>query len=110
MAHVDGANYESHVCILSLSESILFKFYPDLAATKAADGDGHVASLYLRPRSLLIFNGDFYENLFHAIDSTNNDRIDHTILNARQAEVKINENYPRTNTRLSLTIRKIKPK
>jgi alkylated DNA repair dioxygenase AlkB len=66
MPHRDGPLYHPTVAIISLRSPIVFDFWASAAA--ASDPAALPArSLLLEPRSLLIFRGDAYTDLHHAI-------------------------------------------
>lgn len=65
MTHKDGPAYHPIVVILSLGSSTSLDFFDSLADTKVPGAE--VFSLFLRPRSLLIFSEECYTRLFHSI-------------------------------------------
>lgn len=101
-AHLDGSNYEPHVVVLSLGESCLLEFI---------DNDDVVcSSLFLEPNSCLIFKGKYYTDFKHRILAQTFDLIDEKCLNLNQTRVAVGQRIERKNSRLSLTIRKLKSK
>jgi len=64
-------------------------------------------SLFLEGRSLLIFSEQVYDNFFHRIVERNDDEIDNTIINRHLIGRKIGEVVPRSDSRLSLTMRTV---
>jgi alkylated DNA repair protein alkB family protein 6 len=65
MPHKDGPIYHPLVAILSVSSALSLSFYTDLADSKKEGGEAF--SLYLQPRSLLLFSEECYTNYFHSI-------------------------------------------
>lgn len=85
MPHKDGPGYCPQAVILSLGAPAMIHFWRSLADTKKKNNnntqegenggradedeeDGACLSLYLRPRSLLIFTGVLYTDCFHGIE------------------------------------------
>jgi hypothetical protein len=66
MPHKDGPGYCPQAVILSLGAPAMIHFWRSLADSKKSDGA--CVSVYLRPRSLLIFTGSLYTDCFHGIE------------------------------------------
>jgi len=103
--HEDGPAYTPVVCILSLCSSAVLRFYPK---TEDGPAPAPVASIFLEPRSLLLFRDAAYTNFFHGIDSALADLIDETVVNALPPGVTKGDTIPRgPGPRVSLTIRRV---
>jgi hypothetical protein len=63
-------------------------------------------SIFLQPRSLIIFTNDAYENYYHKINDNLTDKIDNNCININESKIKLNEEYKRNDRRVSLTIRR----
>ncbi|KAL0479800.1 hypothetical protein AKO1_007452 [Acrasis kona] len=103
MAHKDGPVYEPIVCILSLESGIIISF-------RKEDEKEHSFSVYLEPRSMLIFTEDIFDKYLHDIDFQDHIHInqEQNILNLDQLEdIKIGDVIPRKR-RISLTYRIVK--
>jgi hypothetical protein len=59
----------------------------------------------LRPRSLVIFDGDAYERYHHEIATVAADEISDAVANCARAGVRVGDTVPRTGTRVSFTVR-----
>lgn len=105
--HKDGPMYTDIVCILSLNNTILLKFYE--IVPNGSQINNHIISILCEPCSLLIFTDDLYHKLWHSIDNTNVDIIDERVVNRHSLnnKVRINDQLQRTDTRYSLTIRHV---
>eukprot|EP01122_Echinamoeba_exundans_P016306 TRINITY_DN8229_c0_g1_i1.p1 TRINITY_DN8229_c0_g1~~TRINITY_DN8229_c0_g1_i1.p1 ORF type:complete len:307 (+),score=43.73 TRINITY_DN8229_c0_g1_i1:53-973(+) len=66
MPHKDGPLYFPRVAIVSLGSGLVMHF-------RKNPGDAPQFSIYLEPRSLLIFQDDCFEHLFHGIDAVTED-------------------------------------
>lgn len=104
MAHQDGPAYESRVAILSLGSHTVMRFYKDLRDAQPAT-HAPALSVYVPPRSLLIFTDELYQTFFHAIEELTQDELTADIANAPPALV--GQTIER-QTRVSLTIRRVK--
>lgn len=104
MPHQDGPAYEPRVAILSLGSHTVMRFYKEL---KDAQPSTHqpALSVYIPPRSLLLFTSSLYSTYFHAIDERAEDEITREIVNA--PEERRGQTIAR-ETRVSLTIRRVK--
>ena len=112
LPHQDGPRYLPKVVILSLQESCVFSFHKYISPDSTQRRDQlPVASLCLKPNSLLYFTEDAYHNYLHSIAPVVEDIIDSeacgVTLNKILANVKPNEKIRRINSRISLTIRKV---
>lgn len=70
MAHTDGPRYYPFVCILSLSGPCMFQFWKVVDRIKQPE-----MSLIVHPRSLLVFTGDTYSEMYHSIEAKSIDDI-----------------------------------
>lgn len=93
--HKDGPLYFPRVAIITLSGSSLIYFKKDLRQP-------HQMSLFLRPRSLFIFDEDCYNEFYHGIEEQLYDHIDDRVINVEERQ--IGSTVERT-LRISLTIR-----
>ena len=112
LPHQDGPSYLPKVVILSLQESCVFSFYKYIPPeSNARRIQPPVASLCLRPNSLLYFTGEAYCEYLHSIAAVTEERIDSQecgiTLNKKEAYVTSGQNIARTKSRISLTIRKV---
>lgn len=92
--HCDGPLYKPIAVVLSLMTSSLIEF-------RREKKDETVYSVFLKPRSLLIFRGEKYSSWVHGIIDQKEDLIDSRCLNGKV----VGESILRGDTRLSLTIR-----
>jgi len=104
MPHKDGPVYTPLVAIVSLGSPTTLAFYQ--SAGDAKRPDTCVCSVYLRPRSLVLFAEACYHDLFHCIHETDHDVIDAACVNAAVAGVTVGDVRARA-TRVSLTIRHV---
>ncbi|XP_057377968.1 alpha-ketoglutarate-dependent dioxygenase alkB homolog 6-like isoform X2 [Daphnia carinata] len=99
MPHLDGPLYSSTIATINLGSHTVLNFY------KSEEREKIAFSLFLEPRSLLIQQGDIYENYLHGIDEKDEDFIDNSMLNTQNNDF-INQSLKR-DTRVSLTIRHV---
>lgn len=93
--HKDGPRWFPRVAILSLSNPILFHFWPPATAAAEVGGAGAgggsesnsepdlsapAHSILCMPRSLLVFEGRAYKDLYHGIAATQLDTLDKDLL------------------------------
>ena len=95
LAHTDGPAYLSHVIIISLEDSVKFRF-----TARSDTRRTPVASLIVQPRSALIFTGDAYSQYLHDIPDCFDDVVDETVINCALASVAIGDVIPRARTRI----------
>ena len=112
LPHQDGPSYLPKVVILSLQESCVFSFYKYIEGNSNERRDQPpVASLCLKPNSLLFFTNDAYHKYLHSIAAVVEDVIDSEAcgmtLNKEEANVVTDEKICRINSRISCTIRKV---
>eukprot|EP00761_Pharyngomonas_kirbyi_P008542 gb/GECH01008554.1/.p1 GENE.gb/GECH01008554.1/~~gb/GECH01008554.1/.p1 ORF type:complete len:257 (+),score=51.07 gb/GECH01008554.1/:1-771(+) len=119
MYHEDGPIYEPMVCILSLESGISLQFKPHRrhiepqnsnppsSSTSAQEIPRQNFSIYLKPRSLLVFSHDVYTEYLHGIEEKEIDQIDEQCMNLKLAQLKPGTNIKR-NRRVSLTVRVVK--
>ena len=62
LPHQDGPAYHPKVCIISLEQTVILSFRRKLGVAPAA-------SIVLKPNSLVVFEGDAYDNCLHSIES-----------------------------------------
>jgi len=98
-AHTDGPAYYPRVAILSLLSPLKICFWRSVS--EVAKG-GCTTSLLLRPRSLLVFEGEAYNDYVHSIEEVAEDEIDESVLNAKEEE---KGRVIKRSLRLSFTIR-----
>jgi alkylated DNA repair dioxygenase AlkB len=100
--HKDGPLYESVALVLSLQSGALLHF------SRGSNNTGDYTiehTVYLQPRSLLIFGDKFYEELKHGIMDAKEDHIAENCLNMHLTSLSPGDTLPRGDKRLSLTIR-----
>ncbi|KAH8059696.1 ferrous iron binding protein [Aureococcus anophagefferens] len=97
-AHRDGPLYEGLAVVVSLGSSARLDF--------SRRGE-RVASVVLRPRSLLAFSGDAYEGLEHAIAAVPADAVDGLVRNRDAAACAVGDVVARSR-RLSVTFRRFR--
>lgn len=97
-AHRDGPLYEGLAVVVSLESSARLDF--------SRRGE-RVASVVLRPRSLLAFSGDAYEGLEHAIAAVPADAVDGLVRNRDAAACAVGDVVARSR-RLSVTFRRFR--
>lgn len=110
MPHADGPAYHPFVCILSLNSGLMLNIWENIDHVK--EGKYRVR-LYLEPRSLFIFTGSHYKDHLHGIEETTVDDLDNgsPVNNLHMTDLG-NEHLkkiPRTDFRVSLTIRYVEP-
>lgn len=103
MAHEDGPLYISHVAILSLQSALMMEIYEKPFADKKK-----LFSLYLEPRSLLVFREDVYKRHLHSIEERMTDNLDDDVANLHLLNTSRRGEVEREHTRVSLTIRVVK--
>ena len=103
--HKDGPLYLNAALVLSLKTTSLIDFYIEKPLNEQQE-ESVVASVFLEPRSLLVFCGDAYTDYYHGVRDVREDVIDgYKCLNLDQVTVSHGQVVPRGETRLSLTIR-----
>jgi len=120
--HCDGAVYYPKVAILSLASPCIFSFYPRSGTEDCMKWDsnndvpgGHdrrarpEMSVYLQPRSLLVFSQDAFWHHRHGIDASIKDTVTDNVVNAEMSGVTAGETFNRTR-RVSLTMRHLLPR
>jgi hypothetical protein len=65
MAHHDGPLYAPRVIIVSLGCSAIMNFYRDLPSASAQLPQ---LGVFMRPRSMLVFEQRLFDELYHAIE------------------------------------------
>lgn len=112
--HKDGPLFEPIACIVSLGGDAVLNFYAtEDTGEVVGGGDGHKApsspflSVVLRPNSLVVFSGEAYESLTHAIDTIDADVVATHCLNLAQTGTAIGDVLKRSHRRLSLTLRRL---
>lgn len=95
-AHKDGPVYFPRVIILSLGGSTCMTFSDSLRHPTL------LSSLFIQPRSLLIFTKDAYDKFFHEIPVQTHDLIQSHCINTTTDQ--IGQSWPRS-TRVSITLR-----
>ncbi|XP_061649452.1 alpha-ketoglutarate-dependent dioxygenase alkB homolog 6 [Phyllopteryx taeniolatus] len=114
MPHEDGPLYHPTVTTITLGSHALLDFYTPVSrlevdddnAVAALEGDRHLFSLLLRPRSLLVLQDDAYRNVLHGIGACERDVLTGKVLNLHVAGAQLGETLTR-GTRVSLTIRHV---
>ncbi len=111
--HTDGPWNSSRVVILSLASPILMKFYPPITCRNGLnpteDEELHepILSLYLRPRSILVFSEELYR-YYHGIEAVEVDTIPSNCMNASLVGVSVGDSLPRSAIpRVSVTLRQM---
>jgi alkylated DNA repair protein alkB homolog 6 len=113
LPHTDGPLYHPVVAIVSLQSPALMQFRslpPDPTAADMAEWARRPAdvAVYLQPRSLLVFAGEFYSQHLHGIEAAAEDRVDGTCCNMGLAGVAEGSALRRgERPRYSLTIRRV---
>jgi len=97
MPHKDGPLYHSLVAILSTGSSAVMQFRREFSREV-------VMSLFLQPRSLLIFTDEAYTEFLHGIEESNCDVLDEKVVNRQQLGYQLGMEVPR-DKRISFTIR-----
>jgi len=111
MPHTDGPRYHGCVAILSLGAAAVMHFQPQLAtADIGTKPEGPVASVVLRPRSLLVFAGEAFTGHLHGIRAVAEETVGAVapVVNLHSAHCRPGDVLPR-GTRVSLTIRHVLP-
>lgn len=108
--HKDGPLYLDVALVLSLQSTCLIDFYAEKPKTEFEEIPENIScSVFLQPRSLLIFCGKACTDYFHGVRDSDRDEIDASkCMNMSQANVEHAQLIPRGPTRLSLTIRKVR--
>jgi alkylated DNA repair protein alkB family protein 6 len=101
--HMDGPRYLPRAAILSVGSPATLRFL-----RRGSDGQlCTIQSVCLMPRSLLVFTGTAYTDLYHGIDSQPTDLVEKDCINARACGLVQGETIQR-GKRWSLTIRRAK--
>ena len=114
--HTDGPAYKPRTVTLSLGSSAVVRFTrrvrTDEIGTRAPGGgdggeeeDGGAFELVLRPRSLLMFEGEAYAEWMHGIDAVASERVGPRVVNGDVARAAPGETIAR-GLRHSLTLRR----
>eukprot|EP01023_Acetabularia_acetabulum_P024161 TRINITY_DN2339_c1_g2_i2.p1 TRINITY_DN2339_c1_g2~~TRINITY_DN2339_c1_g2_i2.p1 ORF type:complete len:220 (-),score=16.27 TRINITY_DN2339_c1_g2_i2:75-734(-) len=103
LAHEDGPLYHPLVCIVSLGSSCVIRFYDKNNQTQVP-----VQSVFLQPRSLLVFSEKAYTHCLHGILEVQIEKIDESIVNFGECGFQIGQDVQREGERISLTIRNVK--
>ena len=103
--HVDGPSYYPKVAILSMLSHCLMTFRPNLTSAKIGEASqDEIFSVYLEPRSLLVFDQEIYTHLQHGIHADTEE----CVLNSRIPCLNNSiSSVTRGVRRTSLTIRKM---
>ncbi len=96
--------YTPMVAIVSLGSPTTLAFYQSLGDAKQPESC--VCSVYLQPRSLVLFAEACYHELFHCIHEMDHDVIGSACVNATAAGATLGDVRARA-TRVSLTIRHV---
>ena len=99
-SHADGPLYEPCAVIVSLESSARLDFF--------GDGDERVASVLLRPRSVVAFADAAYLSLKHGIAAARADTVDDRVRNGAAAGCAVGDVVARAPSRLSVTFRRLK--
>ncbi len=102
--HVDGPSYYPKVAILSMLSHCLMTFRPNLTSAKIGEASqDEIFSVYLEPRSLLVFDQEIYTQLQHGIHD-----VEECVVNSRIPCLNSSiSSVTRGVRRTSLTIRKM---
>lgn len=100
-AHQDGPLYLPRAAIVSLGGDAVLRFSRDKKGAAA------VASVVLRAGSLVVFEGEAYEELVHSIADAEADVVGPEALNAALAGCAVGDALRRPPRRLSLTLRRL---
>ena len=98
-AHADGPLYEPCAVIVSLESSARLDFFADRS---------RVASVLLRPRSVVAFADAAYLSLKHGIAAARADTVDDHVRNGAAAGCAVGDVVARAPSRLSVTFRRLK--
>jgi len=102
--HFDGPLYEPKAAVLSLQSTAVIHFTPPEVGEAGREA---VASIFLEPRSLLVFEGDAYLKFKHGIADIEFDEITEGIVNLSSIQnYKLGSIIPRS-IRTSLTMRHV---
>ncbi len=114
LPHTDGPAYAPRTATLSLGSSAVVRFTrrvrTDEIGARARGGgggeeDAGAFELVLRPRSLLVFEGDAYAEWMHGIDAVASERVGPRVVNGGAARAALGETIER-GVRHSLTLRR----
>ncbi|GMH44317.1 hypothetical protein BSKO_12251 [Bryopsis sp. KO-2023] len=103
MPHEDGPLYFPGVCILSLGAPAVIRFWERCQCTNAPP----LISIYLAPKSLLVFSEAAYEKCLHGIHEVEEEVIDATVANAEASGLYYGQSIARQRARISLTVRRV---
>lgn len=99
-SHEDGPLYDSLVAIVSLNGTALIEFQ--------GKGQGQDFSVFLPPRSLLVFSDIFYSSFHHSISPSTSFLITSSCLNAELCGLKLGKEIERgARERISFTFRRV---
>ncbi|GMH80823.1 hypothetical protein TL16_g08710 [Triparma laevis f. inornata] len=101
LPHTDGPMYNSTTATLSLESSTIFYFKKRLRSDEIGVVNDEVigGKVLLKPRSLVVFAGDWYEKYLHGIDEEQEEECGLDVLGAEEGESVVRGH------RISLTLR-----
>jgi isopenicillin N synthase-like dioxygenase/alkylated DNA repair dioxygenase AlkB len=107
LAHKDGPLYAPQVAILSLHSHTVMDFFARLADSLPGAQYVPAFSVFLPPRSLLLFSEQLYSNYFHAIAERDEDELDPRRVLGLPESTSGTTTVLQRSTRISLTIRRV---
>ena len=88
LAHTDGPLYFPHVAIVSLCSPCKFTFRKLISLESSPEqriaAETPLFTLDLAENSLLVFNGDAYTSMRHAVEAVSSERISITLRHVRK--------------------------
>mmetsp|Transcript_15066 Transcript_15066/g.27758 ORF Transcript_15066/g.27758 Transcript_15066/m.27758 type:complete len:295 (-) Transcript_15066:188-1072(-) len=105
LGHTDGPCYVPLVACISLESSAILTFSERLAPSEIGDRPSRVlAKVLLRPRSLVVFQGNAFSHALHEVAPVSEDIVDSSVVNLEAANAQVGEKIER-RTRVSVTLR-----
>eukprot|EP01024_Parvocaulis_polyphysoides_P027012 TRINITY_DN24569_c0_g1_i1.p2 TRINITY_DN24569_c0_g1~~TRINITY_DN24569_c0_g1_i1.p2 ORF type:complete len:226 (-),score=32.80 TRINITY_DN24569_c0_g1_i1:275-952(-) len=108
LPHEDGPLYHPLVCIISMGSSCIIRFYNKNNNENNYNSQIPVQSVFLQPRSLLVFSERAYEECLHGILEVETERIDDSVANFQECGFQVGQDVEREGERISLTVRNVK--
>lgn len=114
LAHNDGPLYNDTAAIICIGSSAVLNFEPEEKirelTTMSFDSNDKCEpfSVFLPPRSLLVFKNTSYSCFKHGIAPLNEDVITPRCINAQESNINVGDVISRGEQRYSLTFRRVK--
>merc|ERR1719411_2148622 len=121
LPHLDGPLFYPVISTISLGSSVSLDFYNPIDSKDSCDStqfeDRYIFSIYVQPRSLLVLSDLLYDKYLHGIKEVDQDALSDKVIQPEKNISKVDSSnfilpklddvVPRSNTRISLTIRHV---